>query len=106
MNNKSNGKSRMSRIGLTNGRLPESPASLSGSSTGWFMRTTGTGFAVGITGGVASAIFHLFHATNFAAPLNNWTRLLTNPFDNNGNFNFTNPINPNSPQSFYQLQLP
>jgi hypothetical protein len=39
-------------------------------------------------------------------PLTNWLRLLTNPFDGSGNFNFTNAMNPNSPQSFYLLQLP
>jgi hypothetical protein len=40
------------------------------------------------------------------APLTNWTRLLTNQFDGNGNFNFTNPLDPGSAQSFDLLQLP
>ena len=41
-----------------------------------------------------------------AMPLINWARLLTNQFDADGNFNFTNSINTNWPQSFYVLQLP
>jgi autotransporter-associated beta strand protein len=56
------------------------------------------------TGGVGNANFYLLGATNLAMPLTNWTRLLTNPFDGSGNFNFTNPIGANA-QGFYLLQL-
>ena len=35
----------------------------------------------------------------------NWLRLLTNQFDNAGNFNFTNPPNTNWPLGFYLLQV-
>jgi rhamnogalacturonan endolyase len=63
------------------------------------------GFELAGTGGVANANYYLLGSTNLAAPLTNWTRLLTNQFDGNGNFNFTNPIG-NDPQSFYFLQLP
>ena len=44
-----------------------------------------------------------------ATVLVGWTisySLLTNQFDNNGSFNFTNPLNPGVPQSFYQIQAP
>lgn len=57
------------------------------------------------TGGVANASYYLLGSSNLAAPLTNWTRLLTNQFDNNGNFNFTNLMDANSPQNFYILQL-
>jgi autotransporter-associated beta strand protein len=67
---------------------------------------SGNGFAFTGTGGVANANFYLLGSTNLSTPLTNWLQLLTNQFDNNGNFNFTNPLNPNSPQSFYRLQLP
>jgi autotransporter-associated beta strand protein len=67
---------------------------------------SGNGFIFAGTGGVAGANFYLLGSTNIAAPLTNWTRLLTNQFDNNGNFNFTNPLATNLPQSFYLLQLP
>jgi hypothetical protein len=59
------------------------------------------------SGGVGSANFYLLGTTNLASPLTNWTRLLTNQFDNDGNFNFgfTNAANTNSTQNFYLLQL-
>ncbi len=56
--------------------------------------------------GVAGANFYLLGSSNLAAPLNQWEHLLTNQFDANGNFNFTNPVNPMWPQGFYLLELP
>jgi len=56
--------------------------------------------------GVAGANFYLLGSTNLATPLTNWTRLLTNTFDNNGNFDFTNLLNTNGPNSFFRLQSP
>jgi autotransporter-associated beta strand protein len=67
---------------------------------------SGSGFVLVGTGGVANANFYLLCSTNLAAPLTNWTRLLTNQFDGSGNFNFTNPIDFNAAQNFYLLQLP
>ena len=66
---------------------------------------SGNGFMLTGTGGVADASFYLLGSTNVATPVSNWTRLLTNQFDNSGNFNFTNAINSNNAQSFYLLQL-
>jgi autotransporter-associated beta strand protein len=66
----------------------------------------GNAFVFAGTGGVANANFCLLGTTNLAGPLNNWTCLLTNQFDNSGNFNFTNALDPNWPQGFYLLQLP
>jgi autotransporter-associated beta strand protein len=57
-------------------------------------------------GGVTNGTYYVLTSTNLSAPLTNWTRLLTNQFDNSGNFNLTNVLNTNSPQSFYLLQLP
>ena len=51
---------------------------------------SGNGLALSGTGGVGNANYYLLVSTNLATPLTNWTRLLTNQFDNNGNFNFTN----------------
>ncbi len=56
--------------------------------------------------GVGYANYYLLSSTNLAAPVTNWARLLTNQFDAGGNFNFTNPMAPGAPQSFYQLQIP
>jgi hypothetical protein len=36
----------------------------------------------------------------------NWTQLLTNQSDDNGNFHFTSAVPPALPQNFYLLQLP
>jgi autotransporter-associated beta strand protein len=55
--------------------------------------------------GAAGANFYLLGTTNLAAPLTNWTRLLTNQFDGSGNFNFTNPMPANAAPGFYLLQL-
>jgi fibronectin type 3 domain-containing protein len=67
---------------------------------------SGGGLALSGTGGVGNASFYLLTSTNLATPLSNWIRLLTNQFDTNGNFNFTNPIDPSAPQNFYLLQMP
>jgi len=56
--------------------------------------------------GVAGANFYLVGTTNLATPIANWTRLLTNQFDGSGNFDFTNLLPSNTPQSFYRLQVP
>jgi autotransporter-associated beta strand protein len=58
------------------------------------------------TGGVTNGTYFVLGSTNLAAPVTNWTRLLTNQFDAGGNFIFTNTMNPNLPQSYYLLQLP
>ena len=56
--------------------------------------------------GVPGASFYLLGSTNLATPMTNWTRLLTNTFDSNGNFDFTNLLNTNGPQNFFRLQAP
>jgi len=56
--------------------------------------------------GVAAANFYLLSSTNLAAPMTNWTPLLTNQFDGSGNFDFTNPLPANLPESFFRLEVP
>ena len=56
--------------------------------------------------GLPMGSYYLMSSTNVALPLNLWTPIATNPFDTNGDFNLTNPVNPNSSQLFYLLQLP
>ncbi len=55
------------------------------------------------TGGVANASYYLLTSSNLAVPSSNWPRLLTNQFDESGNFNFTNPPAASPPPSFYRL---
>jgi autotransporter-associated beta strand protein len=58
------------------------------------------------TGGVGNANFLLLSSTNLATLLSNWTPLLTNQFDGNGNFSLTNAVDAGAPQNFYLLKLP
>ena len=45
-------------------------------------------------------------STNLALPASQWLSVATNSFDANGNFNFTNSVDPNAPQQFYLLETP
>jgi autotransporter-associated beta strand protein len=56
--------------------------------------------------GAGYASYYLLGSTNLAIPVSNWMRLGTNQFDAAGNFNFTNPMNPSWPQTYYRLQIP
>lgn len=67
---------------------------------------SGGNFILTGTGGLAGATYYVLASTNLAVSTTNWTRLLTNQFDDSGNFNFTNAIPPDAPQNFYLLQLP
>ena len=67
---------------------------------------TANGLVMNGSGGTPGTNYYLLGSTNLALPLANWTRVLTNQFDSNGNFNFTNSISTNAPQNFYVLQVP
>jgi len=58
------------------------------------------------TNGIPNGNYYVLDSTNLALPLPNWTLMATNVFDANGDFTFTNAIDPNTPQLFYLLQLP
>jgi fibronectin-binding autotransporter adhesin len=58
------------------------------------------------TGGVASGTYYVLATTNVALPRTSWMTIATNMFDANGNFTFTNSMNPSVPRQFFQLQLP
>jgi polygalacturonase len=64
------------------------------------------GLVMSGSGGTTNGSFYVLASTNVALPRNQWTPVGTNLFDASGNFIFTNAINPNSPQTFYLLQLP
>ena len=63
---------------------------------------SGNGLGLSGTGGVGNAYYVLLGSTNLGGI---WTPLLTNQFDNSGNFNFTTNANTGTPQNFYRLQL-
>jgi len=58
------------------------------------------------TGGLPNKLYYLLSSTNLALPPAQWTPIGTNSFDPAGDFNFTNPSDPNSPQLYYMLQTP
>jgi hypothetical protein len=55
--------------------------------------------------GSSNATFYLLASTNLNLPMSQWTLVLTNQFDNNGNYTLTNPISLD-PAVYYRLELP
>ncbi len=66
---------------------------------------SGGNFVFSGSGGTPGATYYVATSTNLATPATNWTRILTNQFDDNGNFSVTNPPATNG-QRFYRLELP
>ena len=58
------------------------------------------------TGGVADATYYVLTSTNPALPVAQWKLAVSNQFDTNGTFSYTNAISPGTPQSYYLLQVP
>lgn len=54
-------------------------------------------------GGLAGGPYVLLTSTNLALPLNQWTPMVTNSFDNNGDFDFSTNLETGNPQQFYIL---
>lgn len=57
-------------------------------------------------GGPFSATYYVLTSTNLTLPPQQWIPIVTNFFDNSGNFSFTNTLDPSVPQVFYLLQTP
>lgn len=54
---------------------------------------------------MGARVYYLLTSANLKLPLSQWTRVLTNQFDGNGNLNLsTNVINPADDQRFFILQ--
>ena len=70
------------------------------------LQTTGSGLVISGAGGTPNASYYVLGTTNLLLPTGGWTRLLTNQFDANGNFIFTNAFNAGTAQQFYRLQVP
>jgi len=66
---------------------------------------SGANFIASGTNGLQNATYYILASTNISLSLTNWLRLSTNSFDANGNFIFTNPLDPGQSQLFYLLQL-
>lgn len=57
------------------------------------------------TNGISDWPYYVLASTNMSLPPTNWEIILTNYFDDYGNFIFTNPKNMLVPKSFYLLKL-
>ena len=91
---------------------PPLPGSLPGSGTVLnvapsFNRITmtGDGFILSGVGGSNNGTYFVLASPSLRLALDAWTPILTNQFDRDGNFIFTNAAQTNTPQLFYRLQL-
>jgi len=57
------------------------------------------------TNGPAGALYYVLSSTNLALPRAQWTPVVTNFFDGDGNFSVTNTVTPGEPRRFYLLQV-
>ena len=71
------------------------------------IKVSGVTLSLTATNGSSGGQFSLLGSTNVALPLSQWTPILTNNFDVNGNLSLsTNIVNPAVRQEFYILQVP
>jgi glucose/arabinose dehydrogenase len=66
---------------------------------------SGTNLIVSGTNGAQNGNYYILTSTNLALPTTSWLCAATNPFDANGNFIFTNPVDPGQSQLFYLLEV-
>ncbi|MGD0743650.1 MAG: immunoglobulin domain-containing protein [Verrucomicrobiota bacterium] len=68
---------------------------------------TGDGsFILSGAGGTNGGTYYVLTSTNLLTPLDSWTPIATNQFDNFGGFMFTNAMQTSVPQLFYILKQP
>jgi hypothetical protein len=68
---------------------------------------SGTNLLVhGTNNNVPNTSFHyeVLRTTNIAQPLTNWTVVVTNSFNPDGTFDYTNPIVPGTPRQFIDVK--
>jgi hypothetical protein len=58
------------------------------------------------TNGAAYALYYLLASPSVAAPLSDWTPVVTNLFDSRGNIHFTNLLDSTNPLQFFMLESP
>lgn len=66
----------------------------------------GNNFIFSGSNGIPGWPYWVLSSSNLNLPITNWTMVSSNAFDGNGDFNFTNPVNLNLPQTFYILEVP
>jgi len=70
------------------------------------LQIIGGNFVITGTNGTAGADYLVLATTNLSLAVTNWSAIATQQFGPGGMVNFTNPLNPNGPQTFYRLRLP
>jgi hypothetical protein len=63
---------------------------------------SGASVIISGTNGASNGTYHALRSASVQSPFGTWTRILTNNFDSNGNFTFTN--NPAGSPSFYTIE--
>jgi len=66
---------------------------------------SGNQLVINGTNGTTSGTYYVLASTNVALPLSSWTPVRTDAFVN-GNFSFTNTLDPNLTRQFYIIQMP
>ena len=87
-------------ISVSGSAVPPTPPTIT------FVSVSGTNFVFGGNGGTQGNNYIVLKSTNVALASTNWTRVVTNQFGAGGTFAVTNGINPTSPASFFELQVP
>ena len=64
---------------------------------------TGTSLLLSGSGGAANYPFTIVASPDLSVPLTNWSVVGTGAFDANGNFSFSNSIDPEAAQEFYDI---
>jgi hypothetical protein len=67
---------------------------------------SGPNVIVGGSQGSTNGTYYVYSSTDMTSPLVNWTYLASQVFDTNGNFAFTNSINPTEAKRFYYIRTP
>jgi autotransporter-associated beta strand protein len=71
------------------------------------VKASGTNLLIhGVNNNVPNTSFHyaVLTSTNISLPLSNWTAIVTNPFNSDGTFDYTNPIVPTTPRQFIDVK--
>ncbi len=70
------------------------------------LKLNGNRVSIGGTGGVSGRAYYVLVSTNAALPLNLWQPVVTNYFNSDGSFQFTNSLNASAQQEYYRLEIP
>jgi len=70
------------------------------------LRIAGSELILSGSGGTPNGAYTVLTTTNVATPMSRWVPIFTNSFDADGQFIFTNPINPVEGERYFRLRVP